>query len=277
MNIIEGFTISQGPHSTNLSGKTDQRLRKMEVSGELEGTAIMPQSPFLKGSSALGCRDLVRLFVVGHTVTGLDENPEIAFDIVGSTGNIYKTTIGRNPTCNCPDGQRGNQCKHICYVLVFALRAPGELQYQLAFLNTELREIWQSSPLNRLQATSIESTDGNRKPIEGDCPICFMEFEPHEDTVWCKAACGNNIHKTCFAQWAATTRKSGVRCVYCRAAWKNDTADLNINTILKSGSIGEDGYVNVAAQFGLSTERVPGDRIITGHIITVATTVMGPE
>ncbi|KAJ5934731.1 hypothetical protein N7466_004278 [Penicillium verhagenii] len=123
----------------------------------------------------------------------------------------------------------------------------------------EVREIWQDSPLNRLQATSIEPTGGNRKPVEGDCPICFMEFEPHEDTVWCKAACGNNIHKTCFDQWAATTRKSGVRCRMniSRAAWKNDTADLNIETIRNSGSIGEDGYVNVASQFGLSTERVP--------------------
>lgn len=42
-----------------------------------------------------------------------------------------------------------------------------------------------------------------------------MEFEPDkEDIVWCKAACGNNIHKVCFDKWAATQRAQGVRCVY---------------------------------------------------------------
>lgn len=41
-----------------------------------------------------------------------------------------------------------------------------------------------------------------------------MEFEPEkEEIVWCRAACGNNIHKTCFQQWAFTQRAQGVRCV----------------------------------------------------------------
>lgn len=60
-----------------------------------------------------------------------------------------------------------------------------------------------------------KESDGKRKPIEGDCPICFMEFDPSTETIiWCETSCGNNIHKTCFDQWAATTRQNGVRCVY---------------------------------------------------------------
>lgn len=74
--------------------------------------------------------------------------------------------------------------------------------------------MYHGSSLSRVENTSTENTQGNRKPIEGDCPICFMEFEPNEELVWCKAACGNNIHKACFGQWAATSRSSGVRCVY---------------------------------------------------------------
>lgn len=74
--------------------------------------------------------------------------------------------------------------------------------------------MYQGSPLSRVENTSAEDNDGNRKSIEGDCPICFMEFEPDEELVWCKAACGNNIHKACFEQWVATSRSSGVRCVY---------------------------------------------------------------
>ena len=127
----------------------------------------------------------------------------------------------------------------VSQVLVFALKAPSNLQYQLAFLSSvsiwstlafqlvcgisfrnsfqEIREIYEGSPLKQSQNNpSIGSHDGNQKPIEGDCPVCFMEFEPEEALVWCQEGCGNNIHKACFQQWAATSTAQGtnVRCVY---------------------------------------------------------------
>lgn len=55
------------------------------------------------------------MFIVGHEIGGTEEVPEISFDVVGSTGNLYKTTIKQDPYCDCPDGAKGNQCKHICY------------------------------------------------------------------------------------------------------------------------------------------------------------------
>jgi hypothetical protein len=55
------------------------------------------------------------MFVLGHTVTGAKDVPEMSFDIAGTTGNIYKVVIGKEPTCSCPDAKKGNQCKHICY------------------------------------------------------------------------------------------------------------------------------------------------------------------
>lgn len=106
------------------------------------------------------------MFVLGHSVRWIDGHPIIDFDIVGTTGNIYKVTVGKVPFCSCPDSQKGNQCKHVCYgtflssntiimpslffgifisilidimayqVLVNALKAPAHLQYQLAFLST---------------------------------------------------------------------------------------------------------------------------------------------
>ncbi|KAL4809114.1 hypothetical protein BDV18DRAFT_94740 [Aspergillus unguis] len=201
-----------------------------------------------------------RMFVVNQTVTDTDGILELEFDIVGSTGNIYKTTIGKVPTCNCPDSLKGNQCKHICYVLVKVLKAPAHLQYQLAFLSNEIREIYEKSPLRDVKDKAEDhDTEGKRKPIEGDCPICFMEFEPGEDIVWCRAACGNNIHKACFQQWAATKHHQGVRCVYCRSPWQNQDADgkpdVDLKELLRQGRIGADGYVNVANQMGLSGER----------------------
>lgn len=55
------------------------------------------------------------MIVVHHSVGGTRECPEITFDVIGSTGNIYEVVIRKEPVCNCPDGLKGNQCKHICY------------------------------------------------------------------------------------------------------------------------------------------------------------------
>ncbi|PIG84150.1 RING finger domain protein (Znf1), partial [Aspergillus arachidicola] len=197
-----------------------------------------------------------RMFVLGHTVTGADDVPEMSFDIAGTTGNIYKIVIGKEPTCTCPDARKGNQCKHICYVLVNVLKAPQHLQYQLAFLSMELREIYEGSSLSREQTKVDDDNGGKRKAVEGDCPICFMEFEPdREEIVWCRAACGNNIHKTCFQQWAVTKHSQGVRCVYCRSPWQADTSDVNLEQLRVQGQPTAEGYINVASQLGLSGQR----------------------
>ncbi|KUJ12108.1 uncharacterized protein LY89DRAFT_538976, partial [Mollisia scopiformis] len=198
-----------------------------------------------------------RMFLIDRNrTTGEDgTHEEEIFDIAGTTGNIYQVTISKVPTCSCPDAAKGNQCKHIIYVLVNALKAREDLAYQLAFLSTELTEIFANAPVTpQSSETTALATDtgGSRKPVEGDCPVCVMEFEEGEDLVWCKAACGNNVHRHCFEQWAGS--KSGpVKCVFCRSAWKGD--EESIKKISKSGAIGVDGYVNVAGELGLSGER----------------------
>ena len=87
----------------------------------------------------------------------------------------------------------------------------------------ELREIFSQAPLPLSSERSASSQDSNsanqtnnRKEISGDCPICFTEFEPSSDEiVWCKAACGNNIHRTCFEQWAKSQKsRQQVCCVF---------------------------------------------------------------
>ncbi|GFF92747.1 RING finger domain protein (Znf1), putative [Aspergillus udagawae] len=196
-----------------------------------------------------------RMCVVEHWVTEVDDAPEVVFKMAGTTGNLYNIVIGKVPSCDCPDGGKGNQCKHIFYVLINALKAPEHLQYQLAFLSSELREMYQSSPLSS-QKEQSEDNNGKRKPIEGDCPICFMELEPEKDEiVWCRAACGNNIHKACFQQWAATQNAQGVRCVYCRSAWETGSSELDLKQLAKDGYINEEGYVNVGHLLGMPGER----------------------
>ncbi|RAH74619.1 uncharacterized protein BO66DRAFT_388091 [Aspergillus aculeatinus CBS 121060] len=254
--------VSDTTNSTKLRdvGRTEQsstrpgkKPRAQAPSEERRERRFRPHAPVSFKERAARAMSQ-RMFIVGHTVNLVDGFLNMSFDIVGTTGNIYKTTIGKVPTCDCPDARKGNQCKHICYVLINALKAPADLQYQLAFLSSELRAIYNGSPLSKEQST--EDNAGNRKPIEGDCPICFMEFEPQrEDIVWCRAACGNNIHKACFQQWAATQQAQGVRCVYCRSPWQPDTENVNVEDLSRQGKFSRDGYVNVAQHFGLSGRR----------------------
>lgn len=195
-----------------------------------------------------------RMVVICRTRSGSDEDLHEDIDIVGTTGNIYTVTIGRLPTCTCPDSQKGNECKHKVYALATVLRASYEYQYQRALLSSEVQEILANAPQIPENSAEGEDNDGKRKPIEGECPICYMDFDPdNNEIVWCKAGCGNNMHKDCFKAWQAAQRGQEVRCVYCRTPWQMDHGD--IDTIRKGGVDSGEGYVNVAEQFGLSRAR----------------------
>jgi hypothetical protein len=220
-----------------------------------------------------------RMFLVDRNRTISDDgtHEEEVFDLAGSTGNIYQITISKVPKCTCPDFGKGNQCKHIIYVcisftyweiksadskqvLINVLKVRENLAYQLAFLTTELAEIFANAPVTTLpssDAAAAQKTDtgGTRKPIEGDCPVCVMEFDESdkpEDTLWCKGACGQNIHRTCFEQWAKS-KPGQVKCVFCRTPWKGDE-DM-VKKISKSGTVNGEGYVNVAGELGISGHR----------------------
>lgn len=93
-----------------------------------------------------------------------------------------------------------------------------------------------------------ESATGSiRRPVEGDCAICFEELrQDKEALVWC-ATCGNNLHEKCFKVWASTKKTSHceVTCVYCRSHWvdgsKPAAAQHHADVDDMSG-----GYVNLA-------------------------------
>ncbi|EAS33146.3 uncharacterized protein CIMG_04170 [Coccidioides immitis RS] len=215
-----------------------------------------PQSYITKLTRAT----LQRMFIVKRQREETTRGPEETVHIVGTTGNIYKVVIGKVPACSCPDAMKGNQCKHIVYVLCNVLKVKDYLRYQLAFLSSELREIFEKAPINPADSSSTGSK-GKQKPIDGDCPICFMPLDSSNDqVVWCKAACGNNIHRLCFEQWAASLNGKQLRCVYCRTPWEDDGFD--IHSLLSRATISEDGYINVAEAMGLSQERGRGSSLL---------------
>lgn len=70
------------------------------------------------------------------------------FKVLGSTGNPYTVTFDRSPRCNCPDGQRGNHCKHLLYVKIRVLKIPHScpLLWQDGYLSHELQYIFAHAP-----------------------------------------------------------------------------------------------------------------------------------
>ena len=185
-----------------------------------------------------------------------DAGPVEEVELAGTTGNIYTIKIKKVPECNCPHALKGNQCKHIIYVLVRTLKAPAQLQYQLAFLSMELNEIFANAPRLPSEVGDDSAHNGKRKPVEDDCPICCVEFDDKETVVWCKAACGNNIHEGCFDQWATQKRANGDRitCPFCRTVWEEDVDEM-LSAAKAGGYVNEDGYRNVAGELGLSGKR----------------------
>ncbi|KAK2053045.1 SWIM zinc finger protein [Colletotrichum caudatum] len=198
-----------------------------------------------------------RFYVLDRHRCGTTNIPEEEVQLTGSTGNVYTVHICQTPSCTCPHSLKGNQCKHWLYVMSRVLRVKYEFTYQLALVSSELREIFANAP--PIEVPPELSQDKNRKPVEGDCPICFSEFDAgsSETIVWCRAACGQNIHRECFETWAATKRRGSstgnVTCPFCRSIWQGD--DDMVKKIKGGGKITHEGYVNVADELGISTQR----------------------
>lgn len=58
--------------------------------------------------------------------------------------------------------------------------------------------------------------------------------------------------QACFNQWAATKGVGNATCVMCRQPWQGDG---NAHEALAKGEVGDEGYVNVGSQLGMSGYR----------------------
>ncbi|KAF8063783.1 Map3k1 [Scenedesmus sp. PABB004] len=171
------------------------------------------------------------------------------FSVLGATANVYEVTIGCHPHCSCPDFPRSRLCKHVLFVLLRVLRvAPHDpIVWQKALLAREAEALLggqhsQGADLTGVladartlqafrRATGAAGGEDEeqeqqqqgvaRRPVEGDCPICFEELQDGgEPLEWC-ATCGNSLHAACFSRWADTKRRghATVTCCFCRAPW----------------------------------------------------------
>ncbi|KAG7442572.1 uncharacterized protein BT62DRAFT_982451 [Guyanagaster necrorhizus] len=131
-----------------------------------------------------------------------------------------------------PSASKGNHCKHI-----LLLQVTYESPY-CALLTTELQDVFARAP------------------------NAIMHTEPENKLTWCEV-CGNALHGVCFAQCKLCTispilcslcsypsKGKKVTCVWCRAEWVLRDAGKG-----KGKAIGDEGYVNLAAVAGVSTQR----------------------
>lgn len=117
-------------------------------------------------------------------------------------------------------------CKHMIYTMIQVLKVDSEspLLYQYALTSFDLQSIFSAAPVapHISVVGSAQPVDINRKPIDGECPICYMEFEPQTESItYCKAHCGNNVHFDCMQTWLRSQRTMYGKgtCPYCRMAW----------------------------------------------------------
>ncbi|CAG8475192.1 8084_t:CDS:2 [Diversispora eburnea] len=182
------------------------------------------------------------------------------FTVLGSIGNVYTVVITKVPSCSCPDFQK-----------VLRVDRRSNLIYQKALLTDELKSIFDNAAPDPTQASKkvqeqyaaiasgsqpVEEANDKRRPIDGDCPICYEPLDEKENLVWCKSGCGNNLHKDCFAQWKKSKSVyDKVTCVYCRIEWEEEKSGEPTN---------DEGYINLAEAQGMSIKR---DGIDMGEVL----------
>ncbi|VUC35782.1 unnamed protein product [Clonostachys rosea] len=244
-------TRAHPPSSSPTSTKEYKDGATQEPSPEKRLRRFRPQPP-QSFSEILYRATSQRFFVLERTRAGTEDCPEEIVELTGSTGNIYTVSIGLVPRCDCPHAKKGNQCKHIIFVMKKVLNAPYHLVYQLALVKSELIEIFKSAP--PISTSSSEPQDKNRKSLDNDCPICFSEFDKSrpKSIVWCRAACGQNMHQECFQTWART-KVGRPTCPMCRSVWEEDASTAK--QVSRSQGRLSEGYVNVANQLGINGRR----------------------
>ncbi len=206
-----------------------------------------------------------RLYLIhSSSVTTCPNNGglSITFNVLGSTGNVYDVNISKIPSCTCPDHNKGNLCKHILFVFlkVVGLSSSSSLIYQNALLSTEVKEIIERVSTRKAAVGVVANQAvrekyatitgrGDRKEIEGECPICFDPLGTHISRLtFCKKTCGQNFHLGCIKMWKSQCQESPT-CPACRQEWVDET------TTESQGDDSVEGYMNFGALQGQSRVR----------------------
>lgn len=135
------------------------------------------------------------------------------FEVLGTTGNVYKVLIKRETrsTCTCQDFKnRGKMCKHIFCVLM--------KHYSLNI--TQISDLEKNPHLGLNDVPSSTSLRSD----ECECSICFQNIDTIE---WVCERCQNHFHLDCVSEWFCILNKQNMppSCPLCRHIhWRNRNA-----------------------------------------------------
>lgn len=171
------------------------------------------------------------------------------FFVLGTTGNVYTINLCSTPSCSCPDPSV--PCKHILFVFIRVLGVPLDdaclrrrtlrpCQLHRLLATPTVPESLAAASLRQRFQQLLSSNNNGRNLQEGDlmnnerieieegssCPVCLEEIGKEEKVVAC-GTCENPIHEECFNMWKRSRGKRRVRCVICRAKWRNITEQAN--------------------------------------------------
>jgi len=167
------------------------------------------------------------------------------YDVMGKSGNVYKVSIKKSPTCTCPDHkQRFKRCKHIYFVLTRIMKVKKEQEDYKEYSDSDLKDMFNNIPqiVGNLKADpSILSRYENMKKNnngeikqreitdEDMCPICLGNLKDTEEELsYCKYSCGTSIHKLCFDVYNKK-RYDDIKCLFCQKCWTPKTKCEYIN------------------------------------------------
>jgi len=163
----------------------------------------------------------------------------------------YQVCVSQLVTCTCPDSSKGNQCKHIFFVLLKVLRIDkhSPLLFQKALLTSELATLFAQAPRHSgasvyAQNQMLREHQSFSPPLSNEqvervvqpvrlaldashalCAICFDEMTQQEFNnkalQWCQN-CGHNLHAACIARWLEQAETTAVpqQCPLCRSPWQ---------------------------------------------------------
>ncbi|XP_015084608.1 mitogen-activated protein kinase kinase kinase 1-like [Solanum pennellii] len=176
---------------------------------------------------------------------------DTTFFILGATGNVYTVNLSTTPSCSCPD--RTAPCKHILFVFIRVLGVsvddmcllrrtlrPCELQRLLSLpisteslANPNVRERFHQLFFQERSKSSVLKIEIEKGVT---CPICLEEMNKEERVGIC-GTCKNPLHEECLMAWKRSNRRRSMKCVICRARWRD----------LRANSEQQDKYLNLSA------------------------------
>lgn len=252
--------------------KTSMTLRRKKASDLSTGTPSKERrlAPW-RSSASSGTLDRIkrateqRLYLVAQEAIKSSSGPARKFTVLGSTGNVYVVIVDSIVSCNCPDGSRGNVCKHHLFVFlrVLGVAESSPLLYQRALLSTERAEVlsgagrpgsksYASASVRAAykKATSMSpkssSSSSHRGSNDDTCTICYESLGKEKLEV-CKS-CNNAVHQECFRKWAQAQR-GDITCPLCRAKWQKPKNDKMLSRV------SAEGYLNFGREARMSTQR----------------------